>query len=411
MKKIRSFSLFLALFLLFSFTSCETESGEITTEYISTVNTEVITQSPETEESKPAETEETTAAGINTDIIINITPKPETTEAPVVTTEPEPETTTEPEVTTVPEPETTTEPEVTTVPEPETTTEPEVTTVPEPETTTEPEVTTVPEPETTTEPEVTTVPEPETTTEPEVTTVPEPETTTEPEVTTVPEPETTTEPEVTTVPEPETTTEPEVTTVPEPETTTEPEITTVPEPETTTEPEVTTVPEPETTTEPEVTTVPEPETTTEPEATTEPDPGYSEHDLAPDFTVFDANGNPVRLSDMRGKPVVLNFWASWCPPCKAEMPDFDKVSRELDGEVVFMMVNVWDTQSAAEAIIDSMGYTFPVYFDLLEDAVGKYGIESIPQTFFIDKWGGLVAYGLGALGEEDLRYGISMIYN
>jgi len=108
---------------------------------------------------------------------------------------------------------------------------------------------------------------------------------------------------------------------------------------------------------------------------------------------------------------VLNFWASWCPPCKAEMPDFDKVSRELDGEVVFMMVNVWDTQSAAEAIIDSMGYTFPVYFDLLEDAVGKYGIESIPQTFFIDKWGGLVAYGLGALGEEDLRYGISMIYN
>jgi len=355
MKKIRSFSLFLALFLLFSFTSCETESGEITTEYISTVNTEVITQSPETEESKPAETEETTAAGINTDIIINITPKPETTEAPVVTTEPEPETTTEPEVTTVPEPETTTEPEVTTVPEPETTTEPEVTTVPEPETTTEPEVTTVPEPETTTEPEITTVPEPETTTEPEVTTVPEPETTTEPEVTTVPEPETTTEPEVT--------------------------------------------------------TVPEPETTTEPEATTEPDPGYSEHDLAPDFTVFDANGNPVRLSDMRGKPVVLNFWASWCPPCKAEMPDFDKVSRELDGEVVFMMVNVWDTQSAAEAIIDSMGYTFPVYFDLLEDAVGKYGIESIPQTFFIDKWGGLVAYGLGALGEEDLRYGISMIYN
>ena len=114
---------------------------------------------------------------------------------------------------------------------------------------------------------------------------------------------------------------------------------------------------------------------------------------------------------MKGKPVVLNFWASWCPPCKAEMPDFDKVSRELDGEVVFMMVNIWDTQAAAEAIIDSMGYTFPVYFDLLEDAVGKYGIESIPQTYFIDKWGGLVAHGVGALSEADLRYGISMIYN
>ena len=391
MKKIRSFSLFLALFLLFSFTSCVAESGEITTDNISTLNTEVIAQettAAEEDTAKETETnEETTSPMIDLGGITVITPGIAETTEPV----------------------TTTEPEVTTVPEPETTPEPEVTTEPEPETTPEPEVTTEPEPETTPEPEGTTEPEPETTPEPEVTTEPEPETTPEPEVTTEPEPETTPEPEVTTEPEPETTPEPEVTTEPEPETTPEPEVTTEPEPETTPEPEVTTEPEPETTPEPEVTTEPEPETTPEPEETTEP--GYSEYDLAPDFIVFDANGNPVRLSDMRGKPVVLNFWASWCPPCKAEMPDFDKVSRELDGEVVFMMVNIWDTQAAAEAIIDSMGYTFPVYFDLLEDAVGKYGIESIPQTFFIDKWGGLVAHGVGALSEADLRYGISMIYN
>ena len=371
MKKIRSFSLFLALFLLFSFTSCVAESGEITTDNISTLNTEVIAQettAAEEDTAKETETnEETTSPMIDFGGITVITPGIAETTEPV------------------------------------TTSEPEVTTEPEPETTPEPEVTTEPEPETTPEPEVTTEPEPETTPEPEVTTEPEPETTPEPEVTTEPEPETTPEPEVTTEPEPETTPEPEVTTEPEPETTPEPEVTTEPEPETTPEPEVTTEPEPETTPEPEVTTEPAPEETTE--------PGYSEYDPAPDFIVFDANGNPVRLSDMKGKPVVLNFWASWCPPCKAEMPDFDKVSRELDGEVVFMMVNVWDTQSAAEAIIDSMGYTFPVYFDLLEDAVSKYGIESIPQTYFIDKWGGLVAYGVGALSEADLRYGISMIYN
>ena len=385
MKKIRSFSLFLALFLLFSFTSCVAESGEITTDNISTLNTEVIAQettAAEEDTAKETETnEETTSPMIDFGGITVITPGIAETTEPV----------------------TTSEPEVTTEPEPETTPEPEVTTEPEPETTPEPEVTTELEPETTPEPEVTTEPEPETTPEPEVTTEPEPETTPEPEVTTEPEPETTPEPEVTTEPEPETTPEPEVTTEPEPETTPEPEVTTEPEPETTPEPEVTTEPEPETTPEPEVTTEPAPEETTE--------PGYSEYDPAPDFIVFDANGNPVRLSDMKGKPVVLNFWASWCPPCKAEMPDFDKVSRELDGEVVFMMVNVWDTQSAAEAIIDSMGYTFPVYFDLLEDAVSKYGIESIPQTYFIDKWGGLVAYGVGALSEADLRYGISMIYN
>ena len=348
MKKIRSFSLFLALFLLFSFTSCNDKSGEITTENISTLNTEVIqSTTTETEDTTP----ETDAITVSEDIETDPGAETDTTSSPII----------------------------------------------------------IIMPTVTTEPEGTTEPKPETTPEPEVTTVPEPETTPVPEVTTEPEPETTPEPEVTTVPEPETTPEPEVTTDPEPETTPEPEVTTVPEPETTPEPEVTTEPEPETTPEPEVTTEPETETTPEPEETT--DPGYSEYDLAPDFIVFDANGKPVRLSDMRGKPVVLNFWASWCPPCKAEMPDFDKVSRELDGEVVFMMVNVWDTQAAAEAIIDSMGYTFPVYFDLLEDAVGKYGIESIPQTYFIDKWGGLVARGVGALSEADLRYGISMIYN
>ena len=67
-----------------------------------------------------------------------------------------------------------------------------------------------------------------------------------------------------------------------------------------------------------------------------------EKQLAPDFTVYDKDGNPVQLSDFRGKPVVLNFWASWCGPCKSEMPDFDKKAAEMAGDVTFLMVNLTD---------------------------------------------------------------------
>lgn len=139
-----------------------------------------------------------------------------------------------------------------------------------------------------------------------------------------------------------------------------------------------------------------------------------EAELAPDFTVYDAEGNPVKLSDMRGTPVVLNFWASWCPPCKAEMPDFDEICKEYEGKVTFMMVNLTDgqseTQESAQSFIDSMGYTFPVYFDKDSDAAYKYGIQSIPTTFFIDAEGYAIAYYSGAMSGDTLRQGIGMIY-
>ncbi len=139
-----------------------------------------------------------------------------------------------------------------------------------------------------------------------------------------------------------------------------------------------------------------------------------EYDPAPDFTIYNKEGKAVKLSDMKGTPVVLNFWASWCPPCKAEMPEFDEIAKEYAGKVEFMMVNLTDgvqeTQEKAQAFIDTMGYTFPVYFDKDSDAAYKYGIQSIPTTIFIDANGNLVAGATGAIDGETLRYGISMIY-
>ena len=138
-------------------------------------------------------------------------------------------------------------------------------------------------------------------------------------------------------------------------------------------------------------------------------------EAAPDFTVYDKAGNAVKLSDMKGMPVVLNFWASWCPPCKSEMPDFNEIAKEYEGKVTFMMVNLTDgqseTQESAQSFIDSMGYTFPVYFDLNSDAAYVYGIQSIPTTFFIDADGNLIAYASGAIDGDTLKRGISMIYS
>ena len=158
----------------------------------------------------------------------------------------------------------------------------------------------------------------------------------------------------------------------------------------------------------EVQTPPATQEAGETEAQTEP-----EKMKAPDFTVYDAEGNEVHLTDFVGKPIVLNFWASWCGPCKMEMPDFNEKYLELGEEVQFLMINMTDgsreTVAIASEFIKESGYSFPVFYDTKMDAANTYGAYSLPMTFFIDADGYPVARATGAIDAETLMRGIDMI--
>ena len=133
---------------------------------------------------------------------------------------------------------------------------------------------------------------------------------------------------------------------------------------------------------------------------------------APNFGAYDADGNRVQLTDYIGKPIVLNFWASWCGPCRKEMPHFEQAYRDMGQDVTFLMVNMTangETQESAQSFLDDSGYTFPVLFDLDMEAAYNYGVYSLPMTVFIDENGNVQDLSIGAIDEATLLSKIDKI--
>lgn len=133
-----------------------------------------------------------------------------------------------------------------------------------------------------------------------------------------------------------------------------------------------------------------------------------------DFTVYDTDRNPVKLSDFFGKPIIINFWATWCPHCVDEMPLFEEKFKEYGEDIQFLMIDsvdgVRETEEKGEQFIADNGFTFPVYYDTDGDAATVYAVYSLPTSVFIDKDGEVIAYQPGKLTEEMLKMGIDLIY-
>jgi len=133
---------------------------------------------------------------------------------------------------------------------------------------------------------------------------------------------------------------------------------------------------------------------------------------APDLVLPDIldTGSLVRLSDHKGTPVVLNFWASWCVPCRKEMPALARASAEFAGEVDFLGVDYQDVRDDGLALLREARVRYPSGFDPEGSAASSFGLRGMPTTVFIGANGQVMATSLGELTESELRRSIVELF-
>ena len=116
-----------------------------------------------------------------------------------------------------------------------------------------------------------------------------------------------------------------------------------------------------------------------------------------DFELNDLNGRSVKLSDYEGKLIMINFWASWCPPCISEMPSMENLYQKMKGKNFEMLaVNIQEKTPVVKNFVDKNKYTYPVLLDTDADAAAAYMVRSIPTTYIIDTKGKIAGIFIGA---------------
>lgn len=132
--------------------------------------------------------------------------------------------------------------------------------------------------------------------------------------------------------------------------------------------------------------------------------------IAPDFVLQTATGGTVQLSELRGKPVVLNFWATWCGPCQREMPALQWAAQRFDGEVVFLGVDQGEPLGIVQPFLEEYGVTFTIPLDM-DMAVGdRYNVRGMPTTFFIDESGVIRHLWVGEMNAVILAEGVAKVW-
>ncbi len=125
---------------------------------------------------------------------------------------------------------------------------------------------------------------------------------------------------------------------------------------------------------------------------------------AADFTLTLFDGTDLRLSDLRGKVVMIDFWGSWCPPCRAEAPTLQQVHQEYeDMPVEFVGIDIWDTEKDARAYIERFGITFPSGLDEKGFIAVEYGVKGLPEKIFVTPEGIISKKFIGPMKADKLR--------
>lgn len=146
------------------------------------------------------------------------------------------------------------------------------------------------------------------------------------------------------------------------------------------------------------------------------DEGLQKGDMAPNITMTNLAGEEVKLSDFRGKNVVLNFWATWCPPCRAEMPHmqkyYDENKEKQNVEIIgFNMTFSGDSIKKVEEFVSSYKLKFPIYTTFDENVIDQYAVLTMPSTYFIDEEGRIHHKVIGPINEDTLAFYVKDMVN